>query len=163
MGIKAYFYLGAALALVALAVAIWFSGDHHGQAIGQAKLNAKDLADARVLNAAYDRQLQEAAAYETQLSTASDAKKLVDDKFARLAAAGASDIVCHRAPSSHSGPMPGVSSAAAGGAVGPNAPAGVRLPDFEPGPDLQRLFLAYGRRCAEYIDAYNRWPHKESP
>lgn len=145
------------LALVVIAVTIWFSGDHHGQGVVNGKWNKERLATAAAVNAEHERQDRQRHVYETQVKEADKARDIALVELARVAALPHSHVLCHAAPASGIPAVPGISAS-----IGLGIAASRPLPpniDFDP---TERLYAEIAD-AADYAveqcrNALNRWP-----
>lgn len=148
------------LAGLAIAVALWFSGDYHGQGVVHAKWDKQKVVDAAAADKELDRQRSERQAYDSQIQGANDARDSALISLARLADTPHPRLVCHAAPAS-SGEVPQIPAAA-----GPSA-TGVGQLSNQPELDISETLYEEARRADAIVegcrDLYNRWPQQEAP
>ena len=147
----------AYLALVGIAIAIFFSGRHSASAQCMAQLTSKDTAIAAALAVSNTQHQQEKDRYVSQAAAAKDQLALDDALLARLRSQPKPRLLCHTAPASGGGAMPSIPAAAGGGA--PGAGALPQRPDFDPS---ERLYSEIADSCDVAIERFRYvlglWP-----
>jgi hypothetical protein len=145
------------IALGVLVIAIlggFIAWNLHERGIGAAKC---EKADTAALQAQLEAITAERDAYDQLLTTANASLKTAQGKLDSLSAQPAPHLVCH---SSDPIPVSRVPVQTDGGLAAPGTANAVHTGDFDPGPELTRLSIAYERRVEEARDALNRWPAK---
>ncbi len=147
--------LAVPAAIITLALTLWFSGDHHGQNVIQAKWDAQKQRDRVAVEAEHERVYRQEQDYAEQLARAKSESDHNRAELARLRALPRPRVLCYAsdpAPTSLPGlPAPSV-----------DHPSSGRVLPQAAGQDLTNDFYILADDADTAIeaarDALERWP-----